>query len=241
MAWKRHTLIDISDAGRAAVLAAYTASDHGRQATRDQVAQVLLAEKAGARIPGIVRRPDGAVPAACVPVGFCSPRAGSDGRLRVAGLVHRKEILSITSPYALLGRLIPERTASLRALTAAHRIAVVLGLSLGAWGSAALELYTGLPFTHRESDLDLLVAPAPRAVLACFMDEMRKLEEYFSLRIDIELDLPAGYGVQLKELLGGVHMVIGKSFADVALLPRTLVMSQLPDQTGAGVTEHVAN
>lgn len=240
MAWKRHTLVDISDTGRTALLAAYSAAGHGHRATRDQLAQILLAEQAGARIPGIVRRPDDEVPAACVPVGFCSPRAGPDGRLRFAGVVRREEILSVTSPYALLGLPIPGRTASLRALTAAHRIAGALGLSLGVWGSAALEVYTGLPFTHRGSDLDLLVAPAPRAVLTCFMDELRELEEHFSLRIDIELDLPAGYGVQLKELLGTGRMVLGKSFAEVTLLPRAQVMSQLPDQAGNGVKEIVA-
>ena len=241
MAWKRHTLIDVSDAGRAAILAAYTVDNHGRRAAIDQFSQMLLAEKAGARIPGIVRRPDGTVPAACVPVGFCSPWAGTDGRLRVAALVNREEILHVTSPYALLGLPIPERTASLRALTAVHRIAGSLGLRLGAWGSAALELYTGLPFTHQESDLDLLVAPAPRDVLACFMDEIRGLEEHFALRVDVELDLPAGYGVQLKELLGKGRMVIGKSSSDVALLARAQVLSQLPDQAGTEVTQIVVN
>jgi phosphoribosyl-dephospho-CoA transferase len=240
MAWKRHTLVDISDAGRIAALADYKDGD-GQRTTRDQVAQVLLAEKAGARIPGIVRRPDSTVPAASVPVGFCSPWAGPEGRLRVAAVVSCAEILRVTSPYVLLGAPLPERTPSLRALAVAQRLAERLGLTLGAWGSAALEIYTGLPYTHQESDLDLLVAPAPLEILECFMAEILGLEERYALRVDVELDLPAGYGVQLKELLGEGRMVIGKSFADVALLPRARVLSQLPVQAGAEVADIVVN
>ncbi len=241
MTWKRHTLVDISDAGRAAALADHADGEGGRMVTREQAAQVLLAEKAGARIPGIVRRPDRTVPAACVPVGFCSPWVGPEGRLRIAAVVSRAEVLRVTSPYALLGSPLPERTPSLRALAVAQRLAGRLGLVLGAWGSAALEIYTGLPYTHQGSDLDLLVAPAPREALACFMGEIRGLEERYALRVDVELDLPAGYGVQLKELLGEGRMVIGKSFADVALLPRAHVLSQLPGQAGAEVADIVTN
>jgi phosphoribosyl-dephospho-CoA transferase len=241
MTWKRHTLVDITDAGRLAALADHANDEGGLRVTSDQAAQVLLAERAGARIPGIVRRPDRTIPAACVPVGFCSPWVGPEGRLRIAAVVSREEVSRVTSPYALLLAPLPERTPCLRVLAVVHRLAGRLGLALGVWGSAALEIYTGLPYTHQGSDLDLLVAPAPRKVLACFLGEIRALEERYALRVDVELDLPAGYGVQLKELFGEGRMVIGKSFVDVALLPRARVLSQLPGHTGAAVADIVVN
>ena len=101
------------------------------------------------------------------------------------------------------------RTASTTALIAAKLHAETLGLVLGVWGSAALELYTRLPCTHEGSDLDLLLAAASPQKLSCFLDEIRFMEEQFTLRIDVELELPNGYGVQLKELLGrGVRFLV---------------------------------
>jgi phosphoribosyl-dephospho-CoA transferase len=91
-----------------------------------------------------------------------------------------------------------------------------------------MELYTGLPCTHEGSDLDLLVAAASRKRLSRFIDEIRFMEEHFALRIDVELELPNGYGVHLKELLGQGRTVIGKSINGVALFPREQMLAELP-------------
>jgi hypothetical protein len=48
------------------------------------------------------------------------------------------------------------------------------------------------------------------------------------VRIDVELELPNGYGVHLKELLGEGRMVIGKSINGVALIPREQILAELP-------------
>jgi hypothetical protein len=53
------------------------------------------------------------------------------------------------------------------------------------------------------------------------------IETHFDLRIDVELDLPNGYGVHLKELFGVGHTVIGKSLADVALFPREELLATM--------------
>lgn len=228
MAWKRHTLVDISDAGRKSLLATMLAEESARRISFRQVSELLLPEFAGARIPGIVRRADVALPAGAVAVGFSSPCAGPDGRLRLAATIDVANIVDVMSPYALMAMPISGRTRSLRTLQAAGELSGRLGLRLGVWGSAALEVCTGLPYTHQASDLDLLVAPAPLEVLTCFLKEMYKLEQQCALRIDIELDLSDGYGVQLKELMGSGRIILGKSLVDVALLSREHIWSQLP-------------
>jgi hypothetical protein len=48
------------------------------------------------------------------------------------------------------------------------------------------------------------------------------------LRIDVEIDLPNGYGVNLKELFGQGRTVLGKSLADVAMLSREQILAELP-------------
>lgn len=228
MTWKRHTLVDISDAGRKSLLATMMSEGCDQGISFRQASEVLLPEFAGARIPGIIRRADITLPDNLVAVGFSSPCAGPDGRLRLAATVDAADIVGITDPYALLGMPIPERTISLQTLLSARELSGCLGLRLGVWGSAALEVCTGLPYTHQASDLDLLVAPAPLEVLTRFLKEMYKLEQQCALRIDVELDLSDGYGVQLKELMGSGRMILGKSLADVALLSREHICSQLP-------------
>jgi hypothetical protein len=74
------------------------------------------------------------------------------------------------------------------------------------------------------------VAPAPREALFEFLRKIADIERDFALRIDIELDLPNGYGVHLKELFGQGQTVLGKSLADVALFPRERLWTELPQE-----------
>jgi phosphoribosyl-dephospho-CoA transferase len=228
MNWKRHTLIDISDAGRKAILSELAGNGSEKAILSKQLGDVLLPESAGARVPGIVRREESGPRHGFVAVGFCAPVAGDKGRMRVAAFAKLEDVLRVTTPYELLSLPIPLRTHSTRALAAAKTISEALGLVLGVWGSAALEIYTGLPYTHSDSDLDLLVTGAPREVLCRFLEEIKGLEERFNLRIDAEVDLRSGYGVHLKELLGQTRTVVGKNLAGVDLLTREQVLAELP-------------
>lgn len=229
--WKRHTLVDISDAGRKSLLATMMSEECDRRISFRQASELLLPEFAGARIPGIVRRADVVLPADAVAVGFSGLCVGPAGRPRLAATIDIANIVNVLSPYALMALPISGRTRSLWALQAAEELSKRLGLRLGVWGSAALEVCTGLPYTHQESDLDLLVAPASLDVLMNFLEDIYSLEKRFSVRIDVELDLADGYGVQLKELMGSGRMILGKSLADVALLSREHICSQLPESS----------
>jgi len=74
----------------------------------------------------------------------------------------------------------------------------------------------------------LLVAVASLERLARFMADILDVEKRLNIRIDVELDLPSGYGIPLKEIFGQGRTLLGKSAAGVALLPRQQVLSELP-------------
>ncbi len=226
MNWKRHTLVDISDEGREGILSELSGND---PVLRGKIAPVLMPEVAGARIPGITRREESAPRPGCVAIGFSSVLTNKGERLRLASFVNPDNVVRVTSPYELPEMPIPLRTRCTQALAAALHEAKILNLSIGVWGSAALELYTGLPYTHDESDLDLLVGTAPLETLSRFLDAIKGMEDRYSLRIDVELDLPNGFGVHLKELLGQTRTVIGKGLHEVKMFQREQLLASLPD------------
>jgi phosphoribosyl-dephospho-CoA transferase len=224
---KRHTLLDIDDSARQRLVDELAASA-GPDRLRRRYAPLLLPQLAGARIPGIVRRDESGNGGDLIPVGFSSPVSGRDGRLRVAARVADADIVRITTPYQLLPAAFAQRNSCMNALAACRDAASDLDLVIGVWGSAALELYTGLSYTHDRSDLDLLIAPAPRAELTEFLARIVAIEARIGLRIDAEVDLDNGYGIHLRELLGEGRTLLGKSRYDVALLPRARVLAELP-------------
>lgn len=230
---KRHVLLDVTDSARQRLVDQFTAT-----ASADLLAcsyaQILLPQQAGARIPGIVRRDETGRAGDRIPVGFSSPWRCVDGRLRLAAWVDAADIIRVTAPYELLAGDFPQRNNCMNALAVCRAAADTLVLEIGVWGSAALELYTGLPYTHDESDLDLLVTPAPSSVLAAFLKTIETVENRFGLRIDVEVDLDNGYGVHMKELFGNGRTLLGKSGRDVALLPRKQVLAELPAERTAG-------
>lgn len=225
MNWKRHTLLDISDEGRRGVISELAGNDRVLMETLEDI---LLPERAGARVPGIVRREESHPRSGFIAVGFCGAVTGKEGRMRIPAFVKPEHVVQVTTPYELLSMPIPHRTPGTSALVDTRAQAGALGLSLGVWGSVALEIYTGLPYTHKDSDLDLLVTAASEVALRRFFFEIKILEERFCLRIDAEVDLQNGYGVHLKELLGDSHTVIGKSLTGVELFSREQVLSELP-------------
>ena len=228
---KRHTMVDVSDEGREFILAELAGKGDDSDVLRDKFGRILLPKKAGVRVPGIVRREEVSPRSGFLPVGFCEPVSRGEGRLRIAAFARMEDVVRVVTPYELIvfSPDIPLRTASTAALADAALLAKALNIVLGVWGSAAMELYTGLPCTHEGSDLDLLVAAASREKLSLFMDEIKLLEQRFALRIDVELEFQSGYGVQLKELFGQGRTVLGKSIKGVELFPREQLVHELPD------------
>ena len=197
---KRHTLAHVSEKGRCRIVNEWPdAPFHGPN--RATVAEILL-HTGGRPIPGVARREEFAPREGMLPVGFSSPNAGIEGRIRIPAFVWPEEVEKLTTPYELLHDwTFEQRTPALRALADMREEALQTGVSLGVWGSAAMELVTGLPFTHEDSDLDLLIRPVPLDALCSFYQAMLLIEERRRIRMDAELDLFSGFGVSLKELL----------------------------------------
>jgi phosphoribosyl-dephospho-CoA transferase len=217
---KRHNLLDLTDEGRKWALAALAPSSRNREAAED-VRRLVMDGYGSTNAPGIARREESpnASPE-LVPVGFVSPWLDLGGRVRVATFVLERHVSRVTTPYETLRLPFRARNTCLTALALAMAESAPLGVELGVWGSASLEIYTRRPYTHDGSDLDLLVKPAPEPTLRKLLSLLQDLETDLGLRIDVEVDLPNGYGVQLKELAMDVKSVLGKGSTDVALLPQ---------------------
>ena len=193
------------------------------QGLRDLVAQ--------GRVPGIVRR-DEAHPVATgaphytdadiVPIGFVYPYREYGMRVRHPSHVAGRDILRVTTPYELVALEYEQRTAALEALASLSG-----SFPLGVWGSAAMEIITGLPYTDDLSDVDLLVRGCSTDELSELSREVSAAEAAFGIRIDVEVALSNGYGINLKEYLSLSPEVLAKGVSDVILINRDRIESLL--------------
>ena len=183
------------------------------------------------RIPGIVRR-DEANPLSTgapfytehdiVPVGFVYPYREDGMRIRHPARIAGSAILRITTPYEVASLDYEHRTPALKALgalSARH--------PLGVWGSAALEIVTGLPYTDSLSDVDLLVRGCCAEELFELSRDVTATESELGIRIDVEISLNNGYGINLKEYNSSSPEVLAKGVSDVILLNREAIDSLL--------------
>jgi malonate decarboxylase holo-[acyl-carrier-protein] synthase len=233
MSLERHDLLHLNFTGRKRMFAELVSLNHGHKQDWDAVKELLLPEECcreeadGEAVPGIVRREECLPRAGSVPVGFSSWRSGEQGRLRLAAFAEPEDIVSVVKPEAVAAKLytlgtMAQRTSALAALAALQK-EWSHHLTLGVWGSAALEIETGRAYTHQQSDLDLLFLPQgnmTRDILGACLAELVKKEQLFGIRIDAELRLGNGYGISLKELLAEGAAVLGKGRNNAILIQK---------------------
>ena len=102
-----------------------------------------------------------------------------------------------------------------------------LRLSLGVYGSTAMQLVTALPYCHPDSDLDLYLECVSGGGLKDFHDAVIKMEEKTSIRLDVELDIGGGYAVKLKELYQGQKTILAKGYGDISLFLCSDIISRI--------------
>lgn len=232
--FERHDLTHLSLAGRERIFLELIGLGHQERA----VGEILLPERFPnergimAAVPGIVRREEFAPRPGFLPVGFAAWRSGESGRLRVASFALPEEIVAKTNPEEVAAKIpdAPGRTPALNALRYLRNSRRFPALRLGVWGSVAMEIETGHPYTHEWSDLDIRLlptGPADRETLARCLDAVLDAERAFGIRIDAELRLPGEYGISLKEFLNEGATVLGKGRADVVLLRKPDVFAGL--------------
>lgn len=196
---------------------------------KELVKQLIVGTLGQVKIPGIVRREDGKQIPDAIPVGFSSPFRIDGNRLRIAGFVQKKEVIQVVSPFEVIGQDFAPRTPCLKALVEILPLAAELKLKLGVWGSAALEIFTGLKYTDEVSDLDLLVGMNGIDRIRTFSDKLSEVAKEFHCNLDAELDLDVGYGVKVSELFMDSEMVLAKGLHEVIFLPRRAILDRMSE------------
>jgi len=228
--YKRHDLLWLSKAGR----------EYALKNIQSCIPQVELNEKRALilgppLIPAIVRRQEveqgGGLQKApredlkdrlfCV--GFSSPVIIDGVRLLIGSEVPLDSIEKRLSPFDVVDSVKKEKKSLPfhEILNDLFRAGVRCNIKVGCFGSAALQLVTGLPYWREDSDLDIyLQCDGTRGDPELFFKEVLKYEEQFGITIDAEIEFPGFYGVKLKEFFTPGNFVLGKGLYDVKLLDK---------------------
>ncbi len=148
-------------------------------------------------------------------VGFVYPYTIEGRRLRFASSVFGNKILKLITPYEVPNYSYEPRTPALSALAL-----IKDHFEIGVWGSTSLEIVTGMHYTHDMSDLDLLVKNYSHEELVKLLSLCKKIESEMEIKIDVEVNLKSGYGINLKEYASENDTLLGKGLRDVILIDR---------------------
>ena len=236
--FRRHDLVDISEEGRRE--SAWQAWDAKgllkvdswpSPSVRSHSKRVLEHGLQGVYLPGIVRRvTDRDIDSArelygeisgddYIAIGFVIPFTPESRRIRVPCVLHHKCVTRRITPEQVAEMRFSPRTPALAALSVMKE-SVKDRIKLGVWGSVALEIYTGLPYTDGGSDLDVILEGVSVEDVADMAKLADRLEECFSVRVDIEVQLKEGWGVNARELLSGRDTILVKGIREVKLARR---------------------
>lgn len=174
-------------------------------------------------IPGIIRRGCAAELAAGIPIGISLPVRVAQQRVRVAAVIAVNEIMHRLTPYQVANLDFDPITASLQVCR--QLIDKYSADNLGIWGSNALQIVTGLNYTDHLSDVDMLTNRIDKHNWQQLYRDIQRLEDKYQLRVDIEITLPNGYGINLKEYFNQTKWVLGKSVSDVVLIDKKTLLA----------------
>jgi len=223
MEYKRHYLLEITENGREFAFERLKESITYLD-NLEQIRKLVVEGYGSTKVPGIIRREENEGIKGTIPVGFSSPYLDEGRRLRIPAFIPEKEIIKIITPYEVIEHSWSPRTKCLQALEEVKILAHDMGIKLGVWGSTGLEVYTAVPYTHDDSDLDLLICVNDFNILESFYQSINQVGRKYATKIDLELDLPTGYGVKAAEIFMETEEVLGKSVSDVKLISRKTVM-----------------
>lgn len=215
-AYRRHDLLDVEPRAWGAVLAGRT----------DLADVPHVAAWIGEGRPVILRR---AHPGeeGLVPVGL--PLPPRDGKRRI-GLSLPPEAVRRRSPVLLaetLGACPPAWSATVRMILA---LGDSYGLAPRPFGGLLWQSLTGLPYLTAQSDLDLLW-PVSGAVPQRLLDGLARVEAGAPMRLDGEILLSDGGGVNWRELYaaGPADTVLVKHRDRLALRPAAAILAGDPE------------
>jgi len=220
--YKRHDLVWLSEEGRVYALSNIQNCIPVIDDKEREELIVGVSPTGVPPIPAIVRRQE-KTEDELLCIGFSFPRIIDGVRLRIGCKVPPDCIVNHITPF----EVVKYKTGNMPALAVIEALMDAgdsRHIQVGCFGSAALQLVTGLPYWHKDSDLDIyLRRGGDRQELEQFFELLLKFEKQFSVTIDAEIEYQGQYGVKLKEMFGSGNWVLGKGLYDVALLKKGAV------------------
>ena len=190
-----------------------------------QAAMEVILE--GGPIPGIVCRPATAPGDRKGQVGFSFPLKAGATRVRSSAIVHEDQVLCYSSPWDVTAQAIRSGMADKNpALSALVTKAQTLDIDIGLIGSWAMQVMTGLSYTHKRSDLDIVInAPTPELIpeISSIIFDM---QAKYKIKIDCEILFQEKYGVKLNEYAGENDYILCKTINGIDLLSRSASIFQ---------------
>lgn len=183
----------------------------------------ILAGWNGCPLPAIRRR--GRILHERVPVGFQSCVRYNGIRFRVAVDVAVAGIIKCSTPWDTASMPLPGGKV-FQILDRLHK--KNNGVDIGVWGSAALEIFTGMKYTDENSDLDIICRCRDLLPLMELYDTINQMEITENVRIDAEIVLPGkeSESVLMKELFSGnTEDMLVRTGDRVLLIKRSNILS----------------
>lgn len=221
---KRHEWLLISLAGRRQILETVKT---GLNLYEAELAELLIKQLDNGRfVPLIARREDGYL-GSQIPCGFVYPDLLDGRRWRLACFSEAEHIQEIITPYEVWWMPAGARNNALEIFLELKKITAQMQLNVGILGSLALECYTGLGYSNKSSDIDLLIKDANQEQIRLFLQQAQELAACKQVRVDLEVELPNGYGIKAQELFMDTKTILAKGRYDVVLFNRVDVLSYL--------------
>ena len=210
--WERHDLVYLTPEGKR------QAFRYGEKEAGDSYSRECF-QKTISRCPGIVRRQEhtGDGPR-LLQLGFSWYERRGGSRMRFASQAAPEEIVRLEKPWEVCTG---ERHMKNQKLE--QRLRAVLeegkkrGIRLGVFGSCALELATGLPYTDECSDLDLIVVWDGEKIRD-FYENCREITG--DIGLDLEILFPDQGSVKAAEWFSGAYTLLIKDLSGPRLIGR---------------------
>lgn len=174
--------------------------------------ELLFPPSGDRRIPAIVSR-QAEFREGSLQVGWSSWQRKDGTRLRFPARIPLGDIERVVSPYEVFLREEDWPTPFASELSAIRALSETCQVRVGLIGAVGMETLTGKPYTHENSDLDLIVCGEEGGDLKRFADGVERIGRH---RVDLELELPCG-GVKLKEWLSPQKTVLIKSLWGISI------------------------
>lgn len=167
-------------------------------------------------IPGIVKRQE-KIELGYIEIGISYPIKIDNQRIREVSRVTLEDIERIVTPYDIL-EIYKNKKIKIDILDQLISISEKNKIKIGVFGSLALMLYTNLPYFGENSDIDIVIKNNSKEILEKFYKEVVLLENKYSKKFDIEVEIENGYAFKLKESLKCQKTILLKGLYDAKLV-----------------------